>query len=57
MKVENQILNHWKIKRQTGDQKKIAEQSGISENAISRAFNGNASQETIDAINSFYKKK
>ncbi len=57
MIVETETLNKWRIKKRSGDQKKISDQTGISENAISRAFNGISSEETIQAINNFYKIK
>jgi len=57
MIVEKKMLNRWKVKRESGDQKKISEFTQISENAISRAFSGRASKETIEAIEEYFSKK
>lgn len=58
MRVPTSQFNKWRIKYQHGDVAKIAEQSNISRQTISRALNGGScDQSTIDAIENYYSKK
>jgi hypothetical protein len=58
MKVPTEILNNWKGIRSRGDNKKIAEEKGITAVNVSRAFEGReCSDETFIAIRDFYIAK
>lgn len=55
MVVDKKTLSKWKLKREQGDQTRIAELINKPKQTISRAFLGRSSQEIIDAINKYYK--
>lgn len=58
MKVPDKIFNAWQDLRSHGDAKKIAEQKGITEMDVSRAFkNQECSDAVFEAIAEFYKDK
>lgn len=58
MKIPDKIFSQWKDLRTHGDGKKIAEQKGITEMDVTRAFNTQeCSDDTFKAIADFYKDK
>lgn len=55
-KADKKTVDKWNAKNRYGDNRKIQEQSDISEHAIGRCIRtGRGSKETIEAINKFYK--
>lgn len=57
MQVNTEILTEWTKNLDKGDQKSISETLGVSEQTISKAFNGEASEETINGITQFFIRK
>jgi hypothetical protein len=60
MQVDKKIIRNWKILREHGDVRAIAEESGYSHVTISEALNdlkGKMSREVFDAINKFYRRR
>jgi hypothetical protein len=58
MKIPDEVFAKWKELRSFGDGKKISEQTGVTENDVSRAFTGQeCSDETFEALAKFFKEK
>lgn len=58
MKVPDKLFAQWQDLRTHGDGKKIAQQNGITEMDVTRAFNTQeCSDDTFKAIADFYKDK
>jgi uncharacterized protein YerC len=58
MEVPKRLMRKWKLQKEYGDQKKISDESGISEVTISNVLRtGRGDKKTIVAINNFYKEK
>lgn len=56
MKVSKDILKTWKLKSYHGIKTRISKDTGISRNAITRAFNGNADLNTINSISEWFNR-
>lgn len=58
MKVPDKIFSQWTELRSQGDGRRIAEEKGITEMDVSRAFaNKECSDRVFEAIADFYKEK
>jgi hypothetical protein len=58
MKVPDKIFSQWMNLKSHGDGKKIAEQKGITDMDVSRAFKLQECSDTVfEAIAEFYKEK
>lgn len=56
MKVPKEILQNWQENLDSGDKGKISE-LGISHPIVTKAFEGEASEEVITKINGFFNEK
>jgi hypothetical protein len=58
MRVPDKIFSQWTTLRSQGDGKKIAEQKGISEMDVSRAFTTQECSDTVfEAIADYFEEK
>lgn len=57
MLIEKKILNRWKALKDHGDIRTINKESGISISTLTKAFNGEASEEVFATISEFYNKR
>lgn len=57
MIIQKKTLRKWKLLKDYGDLRKLRELTGLSEPTLRKAFNGEASIKTMNAINAFYDQR
>lgn len=57
MKLQKKTLRKWMILRDVGDIKRLKETTNISSPTLIKAFKGEASIKTMNAINAFYDQR
>ena len=57
MIIEDKVLLKWKIKRKQGTITHIQKLTGISRVTLTKAFNGEGNENTINIINEYFKNE
>ena len=57
MKIPESTLRKWKSKREWGTISEIANKTKVSRQAITHAFKGYASENTVNVINEYFNIK